>query len=79
MTEQNKGATHYFQFLTETLNGLPTFELIDDFAFGFDFSIESIILVYESKGVSFYFDPNELTLKEINTNKLNLKHYRRNK
>lgn len=61
-------------------NGLPTIELIDDMAFGgFDYAIENIILVYESKNVSFYFDPNELTLKEINTNKLNLEHYRINK
>lgn len=38
---------------------------------GFDYSIENYILVYETKRISFYFDPNSLKLKEINTNKLN--------
>jgi hypothetical protein len=55
-------------------HGKPTFELIDDMAFGgFDYSIENYILVYETKRISFYFDPNSLKLKEINTNKLNYK------
>ena len=56
--------------------GQPEYELIDDMAFGgFDYAIENYILVYENKNINFYFDPNTLKLKEINTNILNYKTY----
>ncbi|WP_409417449.1 hypothetical protein [Flavobacterium sp. PS2] len=55
-------------------HGKPDYELIDDLSHGgFDYAIDSYILVYNN--LNFYLDPNQDHLIEICTKKLDLKSF----
>lgn len=55
-------------------HGKPNYELIDDLSYGgFDYAIDSCILVYNN--INFYLDPNQDNLIEICTNKLDQKSF----
>ncbi len=56
-------------------NGKPDYELIDSMSGGMDYSIDNYILVYESKGLNFFIDPDKNTLTEIYTGKLDKDKY----
>lgn len=68
--------THFSREQIIEFHGVPEIELIDDYMHsGFDYTVDNYILVYNTKNLNFYIDPETNLLREIYTGVLDLKYF----